>query len=198
MTFVLIFLAVGLCLLGLLLFLFLRMKAQPQDKTDAAVATALLAADAALWSQRLGDRIFSQVDLEFILKEAPSLRQQLVRERRGIALLWIAQRKDAARAVIHFHRLVARANIALSPVVEFKLAANYFVFLATCALAECLVWLRGPFASRKVVSSLIAVGDRMRSLSEALLGGLDPVLLEEIRNRRAGQSQASQQERRGA
>jgi len=125
------------------------------------------------------------------LKEAPSLRQTLLRERRGIALLWIAQRKDAARAVIRFHRLVARANIALSPVVEFKLAANYLIFLAACALAECLVWLRGPFASRKVVSSLIAVGDRMQSLSGALLGGLDPVLLEEIRNRRAGQSQAS-------
>ena len=189
--FALIFLAAGLGLLGLLLVLFLRMGAQPQDRTDAAAATALLAADAALWAQQLGDRIFSQVDLEFILKEAPLLRKKLLRERRDIALLWIAQRKDAARAVMRLHRAVARANIAISPALEFKLAANYFVFLAACTLAESLVWLRGPFASRKVVSSLIAVGDRMRSLSGELLGGLDPVLLEEIRNRRAGQSQAS-------
>ena len=166
MMFALIFLAAGLGLLGLLRVLFLRIGSQPQDRTDAAAATALLAADAALWAQQLGDRIFSPVDLEFILKEAPSLRQTLLRERRGIALLWIAQRKDAARAVIRFHRLVARANIALSPVVEFKLAANYLIFLAACALAECLVWLRGPFASRKVGSSLIAAGERMRPLSQ--------------------------------
>ena len=186
MMFALIFLAAGLGLLGLLLVLFLRMGAQPQDRTDAAAATAWLAADAALWAQRLGERIFSQVDLEFILKEAPSLRQKLLRERRGIALSWIAQKKDAARAVMRLHRAVARTNVALSPGLEFKLAANYFVFLAACGLAEFLVWLRGPFASRKVVSSLIAVGDRMQSLSGALLGGLDPVLLEDIRNRRVG------------
>ena len=129
--------------------------------------------------------------MEFLLKEAPSLRQKLLRERRGIALSWIAQKKDAARAVMRLHRAVARTNVALSPGLEFKLAANYFVFLAACGLAEFLVWLRGPFASRKVVSSLITVGDRMRSLSGELLGGLDPVFLEEIRNRRAGQSQAS-------
>ena len=188
---VLIFIAAGLGFLGFLLILFLRIGAHSQDKADPTAATSLLAADAALWAQQLGDRIFSQADLEFLLKEAPSLRQKLLRERRGIALSWIAQKKDAARAVMRLHRAVARTNVALSPGLEFKLAANYFVFLAACGLAEFLVWLRGPFASRKVVSSLIAVGDRMRSLSEALLGSLDPVLLEEIRNRRAGQSQAS-------
>jgi len=191
MMFALIFIAAGLSLLGFLIFLFSRMGSHSQDEADQNAAASLLAADAALWAQRLGERIFSQVDLEFILKESPSLRQKLLRERRGIALLWIARRKDAARAVMRLHRLVARTNVALSPGLEFKLAANYFVFLAACGLAEFLVWLRGPFASRKVVSSLITVGDRMRSLSEALLGSLDPVLLEEIRNRRAGQSQAS-------
>ena len=191
MMIVLIFIAAGLGLLVFLLFLVLRIGAHSQEEADPTAAASLLAEDAALWAQQLGSRIFSQADLEFILKEAPSLRQKLLRERRGIALLWIAQRKDAARAVMRLHRAVARANIAISPALEFKLAANYFVFLAACTLAESLVWLRGPFASRKVVSSLIAVGDRMRSLSGELLGGLDPVLLEEIRNRRAGQSQAS-------
>jgi len=191
MMFVVIVIATGLGLLGFLLFLVLRVGAHSQDEADPAAAASLLAADAALWAQQLGDGIFSQVDLDFILKEAPSLRQQLLRERRGVALSWIAQRRDAASAVMRFHRLVARTNVALSPGLEFKLAANYFVFLAACTLAEFLVWLRGPFASPKVVASLIAVGDRMRSLSGALLGGLDPVFLEEIRNRRAGQSQVS-------
>ena len=191
MMIVLIFIAAGLGFLGFLLFLVLRMGADYQDEAGPTAAASLLAADAALWAQQLGDRIFSQVDLEFILKEAPLLRKKLLRERRDIALLWIAQRKDAARAVMRLHRAVARANIAISPALEFKLAANYFVFLAACTLAESLVWLRGPLASRKLVSRLITAGDRMRAISEALLESLDPVLLEEIRNRRAGQSQAS-------
>ena len=191
MMFALIFIATGLGLLGFLIFLFSRMGSHSQDKADPTAAASLFAADAALLAKQLGDRIFSQVDLEFILKEAPSLRQKLLRERRGIALSWIAQRRDAARAVMRLHRAVARTNVALSPGLEFKLAANYFVFLAACTLTEFLVWLRGPFASRKVVSSLIAVGDRMRSFSEALLGGLDPVLFGKIKNRQAGQSQAS-------
>ena len=191
MLFALIFIAAGLGLLGLLLFPFLRMGDHSPDKSDPAAAASLLAADTTFWPQRLGDRILSQVDLEFISKKAPSLRKEFTRERRRIALSWIAQRRDDAGAVMRLHRAVARVNIALSPGYEFKLAANYFVFVAACTLAECLVWLRGPFVSSKVVSSLITAGDRMRSFSETFLGGLDPALLEEIRNRRAGQSQAS-------
>lgn len=191
MMLVVIFLAAGLGLVAFLIFSFLRMGSHSQDEADPAAYASLLSADAALGSQQLGDRIFSQADLEFILKEAPSLRQQLLRERRGIALLWVAQRRNAARAVIRFHRLVARENVALSSGVELKLAVNYFAFLTACGLAEFLVWLRGPFAFRKAISSLLAVGDRMRFLSEAFLGGLDPVHLEKIRSRHAGQSQAN-------
>ena len=111
----------------------------------------------------------SPADLEFVSREAPTLRRTLVRERREVACSWIAQQKKSAKDVMALHRVAARTSKALNPGLEFRLAASYFVFLAVCELAGILVRLRGPFASRKVISGLVTLGDRMKGLSDAWL-----------------------------
>ena len=189
MILALILIATGLGLVGLLIFLSSREGVHCSYQADPTLVS-LLDAGGTLNSQRLAERIFSKADLEFILREAPSIQQELLRERRGIALYWIGQSRNSARAIMRFHTRISRIQTTLRPGLEFKLAANYYAFLAACLLAEFSIWLWGPSVSRKIIPTLMATGDRMRLVSEALFGRFDPVFQEKIRNRQSGQFHA--------
>jgi hypothetical protein len=189
MILALIIIATCLGLMGLVIFLYTRVGAHCRSQADSTLPS-LLEAGATLSSLRLAERIFSQVDLEFILREPPSIQQELLRERRDIALFWIRQSRNAARAIMRFHRLISRTQAALRPELEFRLAANYVALLAACLLAELSVRLWGPSVSRKIIPRLLATGDRMRLVSEALLGNFDPGFLEEVPNSQSGQFHA--------
>ena len=183
---ILIFITTGLVLLGVVIRFLSRTRFQSDDDFNLNTAASLLSADNVLWTRQMGERIFSQLDLDFVMKDAPLLRRRLVRERRSVALCWIAQRKAAATAIMRYHQLAARSNADLSPGLEIKLAANYLGLLAACRLAQFVVLLRGPFTSGKMASGIIAVGERMTSMSYALLGTLDAGSLDEMRNGPAG------------
>lgn len=185
-TFILI--AAGLGLMGLLIALSLRTGVHSHSNTDLLEETSLLGWEAAPALRELCERISSQEDLDFVLDNMPWLRKEFLGERRRIALLLIGQKRESARALMRFHRAAARANIAVSPGLELKLAANYLLFLVACAFVEGLVRVRGPFACRSPISSLIAATDRMKLLSEGLLQGVDPGLLQEIKRSKAGRS----------
>ena len=139
----------------------------------------------------VSERIFSQEDHQFITRDAPWLQQEFVRERRQLALQWIAQTRDSLRTIMWLHKVAARMNAEASPKLEFRLALNYGTFLALAAVAEFHIWLRGPFASQGLVARLIVAGNRMRSCSEVLLETIDPVVLREIRAGRIGQIRPS-------
>ena len=170
MIMALIFIAVGLGLLGFLILLLSRMGPAPEGWDCSSSPASLLPEDDANWTQALGERLFSRTDLEFISKEAPLLQPVLLRDRRAIALSWICRRRATATALMRFHREIARSHADLSPALEIRLEASYLMFLAACGLAQSVIWLRGPFASRKMVSGIMAVGDRVKSLSARIIG----------------------------
>ena len=171
---------IGLGLVAFLIIAFQRSKVRtPQESMGTFMLTYSAAAEH-LRFERISEGIFSQADLQFILKDAPELRGEFVRERRALALQWIAQTRNSLRAIMWVHRISARENSDVSPELELKLALNYGSFLAIAALAETYIWLRGPFASRKLVAGLVGAGNRIRSCSETLLGSIDPLILERM------------------
>ena len=183
MTWMLLFVATGFGLLGLLVAVFSRMGTHFPSDVDPAANAVWFRGEAALSSQRVGRRIFSREDFDFVLREAPWLRKELLRERRALALSWLAQRRNSVRCILQVYPAAARASKNLVPANELKLALNYFAFIVICAVAEGVIWLRGPFTASRMISSIIVVGDRMRSFSEGSLKTLDPALLERLQGR---------------
>ena len=94
MTTTLIFLALGLILLGILLAIVLFYdhpeRSLASDSKQGEASRAILT-DLELNppSRLLADRIFAQGDLDFVAREAPSLERAFLQERKKVALLWL-------------------------------------------------------------------------------------------------------------
>lgn len=121
----------------------------------------------------LASRIFAHHDWTFIVTDTPKEVQELfLNERKRLAFLWLGAIKGKVREVMALYRKTVRGQASLQPMVEARLAVQYGFFLLVCELLRLLVWLRGPYQVRRLVSYTEELGEQLSVLSIQLV--LDP------------------------
>jgi hypothetical protein len=118
----------------------------------------------------LVDRILNPDDFEFVRNERnPAILRMLEMERKTIAISWLRQTRHQVGLLMRSHVRAARSNAKLNPVIETKLAVDFFIFLLTYKVLLGLIWVSGPFQARKVASSVIHAVTRICQTSERFL-----------------------------
>ena len=188
-----IFLAIGLALLGLLLLWVQRSAEATASRREFSEAReALTALQLEPPPGALVERIFALQDWDFVSSLAlPRLQRVFLQERRAIALSWLRQTRLKVRGLMDFHLRAVRRNIALSPTVEIKLAVHYVLFLLICQILLGLIWLRGPFGARRMVGYTASVGEHLAFIFGSLLARLEPAHLARLRTDWSHRSTAS-------
>ncbi len=190
MTETVIFLSVGLGFLAALM-LWVGRTATPAPASEAAekAQEVLAAAQLELPSRALGERIFALEDCEFVARQVSGeLQRQFLRERKAIALCWLSRTRKALQYMMAFHRKAVRGNAQLNPAAEARLALSYFSFLLVYDLLFVLIWLRGPFAARAVVSYTASTAEQLSYLSAQALASMDPARLSKIQSSLPGRA----------
>ena len=183
MSELIIFLVVGLALVVVLLICVRRGVETAASRREFPEARkALLALQLELPPRDLMDRIFASQDWDFVLSlSLPRIQRIFLRERKTVALSWLRHTRMKARRLMDFHLKAVRRNIAVSRAVEFELAINYILFLVICRILLGLIWLHGPFGTRRLVGYAASMGEHLALTFGSLLARLDPVYLDRLR-----------------
>lgn len=116
--------------------------------------------------------IFYPQDLEFIRSSAPELREAFLRERKGLALLWILETRTRATRLMQLHRVAVREHAELQAATEIRLAANYWQLLCLCGMLQLLINTRGPFRTQAMVRFVTESASEFWAASDRILSGL--------------------------
>lgn len=179
---VVLFLAVGFCLLAFLLYWAQRQTptaGRPRYDRRAEFGPAVL--NLALPSRQIAERIFAAEDWEFVLSQAPAIRKLFLQERKSAALLWVHQVHGVIAQVMEFHRTAVRKNANLRPQAEIRLAVNYLAFTLLCGVLRGLIWWQGPYAARRMVTQVAGAAERISFATGQALASLDPTVLHKIK-----------------
>lgn len=163
---------IGLLLLGILFYWLLREENSGHSQLEYLEAhSALTHLQSVIVSPDLVEKITSERDLAFVYSEGePNLISLFISERRAASILWLRRMRHEVKLLMHFHVKSARYSASLGPVGELKLALQFFVFNAIYCGLFTLVWLRGPFHTRKFVNIITtALGDFCSTSHQALL-----------------------------
>jgi len=187
MTGTIIFLALGVILLATLLAVVLLretpdlflLSSGNQGRESSRILTAL---DLNLPSGELAARIFAQEDLDFILREAPSLERIFLTERTHVAILWLRDARTCMEKVFHFYRMATRHSASLEFWTEIRVARDYFAFLVMSSTLQLLIKQLGPFIVRGMVARTFAVADRISAGVGRTLGTMDQSSLTKIKD----------------
>jgi hypothetical protein len=161
--------AIGVLLVASLVFLLFG---RGRDKDDVSWppegSSALPPAQLEDCRKKQINQIFGREDWDFIRTCTPEPVQRLfLKERKGIALSWLAQLRKHARTSMHLHLATARASEELEPLAELKLAIDYYAFLAKCELIAAILRLGGPMALRDMVGQAESLSNSLRGVLEA-------------------------------
>ena len=170
------FLAIGLLLIILLIFLLIRSKGSGRSLSESTEDHEALADfQVEPFPQELVGRIFGTEDWNYVSVHESERIQRLFREeRKKLAILWLRGTRDQARALMRFHKVHAAKSTGLEPVSEVKLAFDYFLFQLSCEFLAGLIWLYGPTHARRLVGFASGFSDRLRSLAFAILAVEQP------------------------
>jgi hypothetical protein len=184
MTGTLIFMALGVLLLGILLAiaLFCEPPEVPGNEQRSGSPAIFQALELSLPSRQLADRIFDRSDLDFVLQEAPSLRHAFLQERTNVAILWLKDTRNCIRRIFRFYRTTVRDNANLEFWTELKIASDYFSFVLVLFGLRILIYLLGPFLLRGMATRTFAMADRVSAGLGRTLGAMDPSALTKIRD----------------
>jgi hypothetical protein len=162
-------LAIGALLLGLMLYWLLQ--GDPSAKINLAEArSALGSLQSKFLPVDLVDRILDHDDFIFVDNQKdPRLLQLLEAERKAIAMYWLRHTREQVKLLMNFYVRTARHNAKLAAALELKLAFNYVAFLMACDALCSLIWLRGPFYAPKVARWTIVVTTRFCAASDKIL-----------------------------
>ena len=112
----------------------------------------------------IASRIFSREDREFVLRlGSPGLRSMYQKERREVALLWVARISRAAGNIMQQHKLVSRYSRNLHAGTEAKLVLQHAQFRLVCGLLMVLIRIFGPHALGDLAAH---VGELYQRISE--------------------------------
>lgn len=162
-------LALGVLLLGLMLYWWLH--GEPSKAPDISTARdALGSLQNRFLPVGLAARIFDQKDLDYVRSlEEPYITGLLESERKSIALYWLRHTRRQVKTVMGFHVRSARHNSRLAISLEMKLALDYFAFLFVCDVLCGLIWIRGPFRARGIARGIRTIAARFCARSEGML-----------------------------
>jgi hypothetical protein len=108
---------------------------------------------------RLGQKIFSDEDLELLSQYPPAIRKNYLLRKKAAALQWLAQGRTRMRLIMRAHRRAVRNDSQLDPREEISLFVNYRLFLLTCVAAEALTLLIGPLAMRRLGTKVYGLNE---------------------------------------
>jgi len=166
----LILLAIGLLLIGLLGLLLRRSDFASSPDASPLVSDAAAPSAYQAFEERRGellDRIFGPDDWEFVLNHAPKRVQRLfLQERKEIAFYWLSQIRSLAKIAIRIHIAHARKSDELRPVLELRLAIDYFMIRIKCAIVAAILWLGGPVALRRMIKQVGGLSEELRGMLE--------------------------------
>lgn len=171
------FIVVGAGLLVLLYFFAVR-----TDPKAEGGAQALLEARHAVTTLRAGllpvelvERVFARDDMDFVMSNSGKRVQELFRhERKKIALSWVAELRSQILNLKEFHSGQSRLYAGLDLRNEMALALNFASLLVLCRVLQCVFYIRGPYAARRVVGPAIAAAGKVCEVSERSLAFLTP------------------------
>lgn len=187
MTGTIIFLALGAILLGILLAIVLFVdqpgKSPGTDGKQGMASPAILEElELNSPSRLLADRIFAQSDLDFVARDAPSLERSFVRERKKLALLWLADARFSMGRIFRFYRTAVRSNPDLEFRTELRIAGNYLLLLCMISFLQVLINLLGPFQVRGILVHMFVLADRISTGVGKTLAVLDRSSLVRIKD----------------
>jgi hypothetical protein len=173
----LLFSAIGIVFLILLYFFALRAEPKAEGGAQALVEArdALTSLQTELLPSDLVERVFAHDDLDFVMSKSSHLVQQLfLRERKRIALSWIAQVRKQALSLKEFHSGKSRLYAELDARAELVLAVNFMSLFVLCRVLQAAFYFRGPYAARPIVRPAIAAAAKVCAVSERSLAFLTP------------------------
>ena len=170
------FLAIGLLLIILLIFLLIRSTGSGRSLSQSTEDQEALANfQVEPFPQELVGRIFGTEDWNYVSVHESERIQRLFREeRKKLAISWLRGTRDQAKALMRFHKVHAAKSAELEPVSEIRLAFDYFLFRLSCGFLAGLIWLHGPSDAKRLVGFASGFSDRLRSLASALLAAEQP------------------------
>ena len=162
----------GLLLLGILLYWFLHGEDSASCRLDYSEAHAALESlHSGFATPDLLDRIANEPDMVFVRSEGNrNLMALFYYERRTVTILWLRRVRQQVKRLMSFHVKLARSSAKLGPVVELRLAYQYLVFLSIYNVLLAMVWLRGPFRTRKVAGLVSTALREFCDTSQQALG----------------------------
>jgi len=187
MTGTLIFLVLGLMLLGILLAIALygdqSERSLESDREPGAASPAIFT-DLELHcpSRLLANRIFAQGDLDFVSREAPLLERTFLQERKKVALLWLKDTRFCMSRMFRFYRMAVRNNPALEFRTELKIASYYVLLICMFSSVQVLINLLGPFRVRGMIIRIFGLADGISMGVGRILEALDRASLVKTRD----------------
>jgi hypothetical protein len=156
-------LLLGAIFAALLYFFARRSAARVEGGAEALVSArqALNSLQTSLLPPELVERVFAREDLEFVSSVGSGkIRQRFLRERKEVALCWVAQVRKHVLSLRQFHCGRSRFYAQLDLRTEIELALRFASLLLACRFLEAIFYVRGPLAAPWFVSKAIgAAGD---------------------------------------
>jgi hypothetical protein len=168
-TQIILSLAIGVLLLGLMFYWLLQENASCKvDLSEARNTLGLL--QSKFLPATLVSRILDYNDFVFVdAQRQPRILHLLEAERKAIATYWLCHTRQQVKALMTFHVKSARYSTKLAASLELRLALNYFAFLIACDAFQSLIWLRGPFYAARVARFTMMIATRFCAVSEKIL-----------------------------
>lgn len=172
-----LFLALGAGFLFLLFWFARKSSSRPEGSAEA-----LIEARQALGSLRTGllpadmvQRIFARDDLEFVNSTCPEeIRRLFLRERKRIALSWVAQLRKQVLSLRASHSRQSRRSSHLDARTEIALALNFLSLLLICRVLQLTFFVSDPYAVPTIVRKAIGAAGDVCAASERSLAFLGP------------------------
>jgi hypothetical protein len=170
-----LFVALGVGLLVLLYFFARRTESRAEGGAQALVEArqALSSLQTGLLPAGLIKRVFAENDLYFVASTAGAKVQELfLRERKRLALSWVAQVRRQVLSLKHFHSGQSRLYASLSVRTEVALALSFASLLILCRVLQAIFYVRGPYAAPRMVGIAITAAGKVCTVSEQSLAFL--------------------------
>lgn len=115
----------------------------------------------------IGERIFDAKDWELVRRETPRRFARKFRdERAALALDWLSRIEDEVARLVHEHRRAARTSKNASTIEELGLAFEFFVFQLTTGILRCLILMRGPVNTGKLLGCCLDSAREVRRIAK--------------------------------
>lgn len=132
----------------------------------------------------VASRLFSKADLDYVasIGSAP-MRQLFLRQRRKVALLWVAQLKTQVQSLRRFHLGRARYYSGLSLKRELVLALRFAELLLACRILRIVLHLPWGYRGGGMVTATARIAVRVCATSEFSLSFLGHAKAGPLRDR---------------